>query len=540
MATSRLKGSERSALPDARAIGPADQHERLEVSVIVRPQARDVLEEQVSRLAQADRSAGPLSREAFAAAHGASTTDLAAVKAFALLHGLSVVQEHAARRTVVLSGTVAQFNQAFGVELKRYEYPGGTYRGREGVIQIPEELGSIIEAVLGLDNRRQAQPHFRIRTPRRRRSKSSPSRPSSAARASAAAVSYVPTQLASLYDFPQRTAQGECVAIIELGGGFRPQDLATYFAGLGVVAPAVTAVSVDHGTNQPTGDPNGPDGEVMLDIEVVGAVAAGASIAVYFAPNTDAGFLDAVTTAMHDTVRKPSVISISWGGPESSWTAQAMTAMDQAFQVAAVLGITVCVASGDGGSSDGASGSAAHVDFPASSPFALGCGGTSLRATRNQIASEVVWNDGSTGGAGGGGVSAFFPVPSWQQGLAATASAGGRSALSGRGVPDVAGDADPQTGYEVRIDGTNTVIGGTSAVAPLWAGLVALANALNGRAAGYLNPLLYAHATALHDITQGNNGAFEASVGWDACTGLGSPIGQEVAKVMIAPTTLEE
>lgn len=523
MAGRQLRGSEKRALPNARAIGPADQQERLEVSVIVRPQAPEALDAQVSRLARADRSVGPLSRADFAAAHGASATDLAAVKAFAQLHGLCVVQEHAARRTVVLSGTVAQFSQAFGVELMRYEYPGGTYRGREGVIQIPEELDPIIEAVLGLDNRPQARPHFRMRAPRRR---------GGSPRAAAAAVSYPPTRLAALYDFPQRTAQGECVAIIELGGGFRPQDLETYFAGLGVAAPAVTAVSVDHGANQPTGNPNGPDGEVMLDIEVVGAVAAGASIAVYFAPNTDAGFLDAVTTAMHDTVRKPAVISISWGGPESSWTSQAMTAMDQAFQAAAALGITVCVASGDGGSSDGVSGSAAHVDFPASSPFALACGGTSLRATRNQIASEVVWNDASTGGgAGGGGVSAFFPVPGWQQGLAATTSSGAQSALAGRGVPNVAGDADPQTGYSVRIDGTDTVIGGTSAVAPLWAGLVALANALNGRAAGYLNPLLYANPTALHDITQGDNGAFAASVGWDACTGLGSPIGQQVAKV---------
>ncbi len=532
MARRPLKGSERTARPDARAIGPADQDERLEVSVIVRPQAPEALEDQVSHLARGDRSGGPLSREAFAAAHGASAADLTAVKAFAHSHGLGVVQEHAARRTVVLSGTVAQFNEAFGVELKRYEYAGGTYRGREGVIQIPEELAAVIEAVLGLDNRPQARPHFRVRAPRRRGgSKSSPQHTS--VRASSPAVSYLPTRIASLYDFPQGGAQGECVAIIELGGGFRPQDLEVYFAGLGMAAPTVTAVSVDHGANQPTGNPDGPDGEVMLDIEVVGAVASGASIAVYFAPNTDAGFLDAVTTAVHDTVRKPSVVSISWGGPESSWTSQAMTAMDEAFQAAAALGITVCAASGDGGSSDGVAGGAPQVDFPASSPFALGCGGTSLRATRNQITSEVVWNDESTsGGAGGGGVSAFFPVPSWQQGLAATTSAGSRSALSGRGVPDVAGDADPQTGYDVRIDGTDTVIGGTSAVAPLWAGLVARANALNGRAAGYVNPTLYAHPTALRDITQGNNGAFEAVAGWDACTGLGSPIGQQIAAIV--------
>src|SRR5487761_598338 len=119
----------------------------------------------------------------------------------------------------------------------------------------------------------------------------------------------------------------------------------------------------------------------MLDIEVAGAIAPAAAIAVYFAPNTDAGFLDAVTTAIHDDVRKPSVISISWGGPESTWTQQAMSAIDQAFQAAATLGITVCVAAGDSGSTDGVSDGSNHVDFPASSSGVLACGGTSLRAS---------------------------------------------------------------------------------------------------------------------------------------------------------------
>jgi kumamolisin len=280
---------------------------------------------------------------------------------------------------------------------------------------------------------------------------------------------------------------------------------------------------VDQGTNAPTGSANGPDGEVMLDIEVVGSIAPGANIAVYFSPNTDAGFLDAVTTAIHDTTNKPSVISISWGGPESSWTAQAMTAMDEAFQAATTLGITVCIASGDNGSTDGASGN--NVDFPASSPHALGCGGTSLHATATTITTEVVWNDGSSGGASGGGVSNFFPVPSWQQDIKVTDSTGTSVALTMRGVPDVAGDADPDTGYNVRIDGTNTVIGGTSAVAPLWAALIARINQLNKTPAGLLNPLLYGNPKALRDITQGNNGGFNAVTGWDACTGLGSPNG---------------
>jgi kumamolisin len=476
----------------------------------------------VAALATGNRTGGYLTREEFAARHGAEPRDLAAVRAFATAHGLAVVEENAARRTVVLSGTVAQFSAAFAVQLQQFEHPEGTYRGRIGAIYLPKELDGVIEAVLGLDNRPQASPHFRIRRNRRRSKKTA---------AAAASVSYTPLQVASLYDFPAASGNGQCVAIIELGGGFRPADLSTYFAGLKLGTPNVFAVSVDQGKNAPTGNANGPDGEVMLDIEVVGSIAPGANIAVYFAPNTDAGFLDAVTSAIHDTTNKPSVISISWGSAESTWTTQAMTAMDDAFQAAASLGVTVCVASGDNGSNDGVSDGKDHVDFPASSPHALACGGTRLKTSKNAIKSEVVWNEGVSGGASGGGVSNVFATPSWQKGIKATHADGISVALAKRGVPDVAGDADPGTGYDVRIDGSNTVIGGTSAVAPLWAGLITRINASTGTPAGYWNPDLYKSPQALRDITQGNNGDFEATKGWDACTGLGSPNGQALLGV---------
>jgi kumamolisin len=296
-------------------------------------------------------------------------------------------------------------------------------------------------------------------------------------------------------------------------------------------------VSVDHGKNAPTGSADGADGEVMLDIEVAGSVAPAATIAVYFAPNTDAGFIDAVTSAIHDTINKPSIVSISWGSAESTWTAQAMTAMDDAFQAAASMGITVCVASGDNGSNDDVGGSADHVDFPASSPFALGCGGTSLRASKNVISSELVWNDGSGGGATGGGISNFFPSVPWQAGISAKRSSGKSTPLKNRGVPDVAGNADPETGYAVRIDGTDTVIGGTSAVAPLWAGLIARINQSVGAPLGYLNADLYKNRQALHDITQGNNGDFAAAPGWDGCTGLGSPNGKVLLSILKSTAT---
>ena len=187
----------------------------------------------------------------------------------------------------------------------------------------------------------------------------------------------------------------------------------------------------------------------------------------------------------------------------------------------------MCVAAGDNGSSDGVNDGTNHVDFPASSPYALACGGTNLQSSGGSIVKEVVWNDGANGGATGGGVSSYFPVPPWQEGLKSNLGT-----LQNRGVPDVCGDADPASGYDIRVDGSTAVFGGTSAVAPLWAALIALINSAKGTPAGYLNPTLYKNPDALHDITQGNNGAFSASRGWDACTGLGSPDGNKVAGVV--------
>jgi len=512
MANVPLAGSERALPPGAQALRAADPQERLEVSVILRPRAREQLQARLAALHAATRRGmrpRPLSPEAFAQRHGASSADMRAVRRFAARHGLAVVAASAARRTLMLSGTVAQFNAAFAVELQYFEHAQGSFRGRSGPLQVPEELQEVITAVLGLDNRPQARAHFRVLR-------------------QAALQTFTPPQVAALYGYPPATGAGQCIALIELGGGYRPADLATYFSALGLSAPQVTAVSVDHATNRPAGGSDGPDGEVMLDIEVAGAIAPDAQLVVYFAPNTDAGFLDAVTTAVHDTTRRPGILSISWGGAESSWTQQAMSAMDEALQAAAAMGISVCIAAGDNGSSDGVTDGALHVDFPASSPHALACGGTRLTAAgADAIASEVVWNDGTQGGASGGGVSQVFALPPWQQGLTADRQ-GQLVTLPMRGVPDVAGDADPATGYQVRVDGTDLVIGGTSAVAPLWAALIARVSQSTGRSPGFWNPQLYATPGTLRDITQGDNGAYEATAGWDACTGLGSPNGAKL------------
>jgi kumamolisin len=298
--------------------------------------------------------------------------------------------------------------------------------------------------------------------------------------------------------------------------------------------PQVFAVSVDGGTNAPDANPQGDDGEVMLDIEVAGAVANGASIAVYFAPTSDRGFIDAVNAAIFDRVHRPSVISISWGLAESGWTQQAMTAMDQAFQSAAAMGITVFCASGDDGSRDRVNDRRAHADFPASSPHVVACGGTRLESVASTITSEVVWNDSN--GATGGGISDFFGLPDYQAGALVPRSANGDGRV-GRGVPDIAGDAAPESGYAVRVDGTDLVFGGTSAVAPLWAGLTALINQQLVDPVGFVNPILYeqliVEADVTRDITSGANGAYRADSGWDACTGLGTPNGENWLAALI-------
>lgn len=521
-----LIGSERETLADARLVGPMDPQERVEVAVYLRAPVASNLADQIN--AQVQQKRPTLTREEFRATQSASPDDIAKVEQFARDHKLTVVSMDPVRRRIVLAGNAAAMSAAFATELQQYERSGITFRGRTGPVYVPEELEPIVVGVFGLDNRPQARSHAQRYNPK-----------THVAQTTANSTSYTPRQIAQLYDFPAGiTGTGQCIALIELGGGYKDNDLQTYFQRLGLPAPMVVSVSVDGGQNTPAGDPNSADGEVDLDIEVAGAVASGARIAVYFAPNTDQGFLDAVTQATHDTTNAPSVISISWGSAESSWTAQAIQVMDQAFQSAVALGVTVCCAAGDRGSSDGVSDGKAHVDFPASSSYALGCGGTRLEAANNAVTSETVWNEGSAS-ATGGGVSDVFGLPSWQQNAHIPVSVNNQRV--GRGVPDVAADADPQTGYQIHVDGQDVVFGGTSAVAPLWAGLIALVNQQRGKPLGYVNPLLYQNYTqlvqmqALRDVTSGNNGSYSAGPGWDACTGLGTPNG---AKLLTALTAL--
>ena len=526
-----LPGSEKKPFVLAAGEKPAPAGTKIIVSVIVRRKAE---------LKVANRSGKErLTHAQYRARHGADPAAVKLVRAFAKEYSLTVAPDTPGpeRRAVKLIGTVAAMQKAFGVTLMNKTVDGEIYRVREGSITLPAELVGPVQAVLGLDNRPQAHPHFRVFGQTGDLSANIAQAGGFAHPHASGNGSFTPPQVAALYQFPPNaSAAGQTIGIIELGGGYRTADITAYFKSIGVKAPKISAVLVDGGKNSPS-NANSADGEVMLDIEVAASVAPGANIVVYFTPNTDQGFIDAIATAVHDTKNKPSVISISWGGPESQWTAQSMKALDAACQSAAALGITITAAAGDNGSTDNLTDGKNHVDFPASSPHVLGCGGTKLQGSGANISSEVVWNELTNDeGATGGGVSNFFPLPTWQ---ASSGVPKPTNPAGGRGVPDVAGDADPTSGYVIRVDGKGMVIGGTSAVAPLWAGLIAVANATNGKNAGFIQPAIYSAKgkAAFRDITSGTNYSgspvgFKAGPGWDACTGLGSPIGAKVVTVV--------
>ncbi len=550
--------SQRDPVPGARRVADIAPDEEIQLSIIVRrkPGGRD----KALRAATATQTE-PMSerRRRLAEESGADQADLDRVTHYLTGAGMQVESADAATRTVTVSATAAQASAAFGVSLGRYQTDEFSYRGREGSVHLPADLVAVVDAVLGLDNRPQARAYLK-----RGEAIDDRELPDPATRATALlpaitaqeAAAHNPRpapqpmwtkQVASLYAFPGNLdGRGQTIAILELGGGFRPAELATYFERAGTSAPTVEAVEVS-AKNNPGVDTDS-DGEVMLDIEVSGTIAHGAHIAVYFGAPDDRGFHGALSAAVHDTQRSPSVISISWGGPADSWTAQARKTFDEVLIDAAALGITVLAAAGDHGAGDATHDGKAHVDYPASSEYMIGCGGTTLFNDNGQP-SEVVWNDGD-GWATGGGISDIYPQPRWQD-VPLPPSVNGNG-HPGRGVPDVAGNADNASGYIVLFDGHWEPVGGTSAVAPLYAGLTALINQALGHPVQALLQTLYAmsaaeKASVFRDITTGDNSVpkssfgpavtgYEATEGWDACTGLGSINGTALLQLLHSGT----
>jgi kumamolisin len=496
-----LAGSLRPASEKLNSLGRVSNDEVICVSVYLNPRT-DLRDTIVAHDIAQGRTALRRARQSEHA------DDFAAISSFAAEAGLDVIVIDAPRRLVKLQGPVPALEQAFGTELHRVEVDGKVCRARTGALHLPVEIADRVVAVLGLDTRPIATPKI---VPHR---------------GAVQPIGFLPSEVAAFYGLDDADASGQCIGIIELGGGYTDADNQAAFGTMKIPVPSIVAVGVDGADNAPN-DGSGDDGEVALDIQVVGGVARGGKIVVYFAPNTSQGFVDATTQAVHDEDNKPSAISISWGSPEEGWSGQAIAAMSAAFSDAAILHVTVTAASGDSLATDGVTDGKPHVDYPASDPAVLGCGGTRITATEKTISDETVWK--SNGGGTGGGVSALFAKPAHQ---AESEVPQPSVKKGGRGVPDVAGDADPDSGYRIVTGGQTGLIGGTSAVAPLWAGIAAVLNGARGTPVGDMHILLYATPSALKDIVAGDNKSgtigYEAAKGWDPCTGLGSPDGAKL------------
>jgi kumamolisin len=542
-----LEGSDRFPLAGAVQSGAPTGSEIVKLSVYLRPRELSPnipTPEEMGEIPPQLRSyATPAQIDAI---FSADPAELERVAAYAASKGLEVVRKNLATRTIQLQGPATAAVAAFPTQLADYEHASGRYRGRSGPIYVPAEFDGVIENIFGFDNRPVGVPNLRRGGP-------------IASRAITRRNAYFPPQVAQLYNFPQQqNGSGQCIGILVLNGtlgatgivapgGYSMAALQNYFQNtLKMNLPQITDVVVHGPGNSPNpNDPNDVSDEVMLDIQIAGSCAPGARLVMYFTEFTEQGWVDAITTAVHDTQNNPTVLTISYGNPEDVgnrglWTTAAIQAVNQAFQIASYKGITVCCAAGDQGSSDldpsQADGNN-HVDFPASSPYVLSCGGTRLESANGVITRETVWNN-NPASATGGGVSALFPMPDYQRFVTVPRSADPGHRI-GRAVPDVSGLADPDTGVLImNVDGTPEPqpVGGTSMTAPLWAALVARINQALGVPLGFLNPILYKYCASgvLRDITIGDNGAYAAGPGYDAVTGLGSIDGARLLAALVA------
>jgi kumamolisin len=539
-----LPGTAPAPLRDAvRRSEAPDLGQRITVTVVVRSR---VGEDALAEALDAVRKRLPherafLGHEEHARRFGSLQEDLDAVQAFAAEHGLEVVEVSPERHVVVLAGPLAAFARAFGVRFHLFDHPARPFRSHEGAVTIPRELRGIVEDVIGLDDRPLEHP------------RAAAGEAAAAAEALTALVHTDPRTIAKYYQFPEGvTGAGQCVAILQFGGGYYPSDMDAYFRLRGIKLPQMEIVELDGQTNQPGSpeairayavklglipsglalpDPDtSPDSasfwatvECTMDLQILGTVAPEARFVTYLAPGTPQGKYNAFSRAIYDSKRSPSVINCSWGSCENQTPQSLLRSLDKLFQEAAVKGVTICASAGDSGDGSSKCGGPS-VNCPADSPYVLACGGSSVAA---DLSRETSWYEVISGFAmsGGGGYSAAYAMPDWQK--EAGIGAGAAGGQSGRALPDVAAKADVLKGYDVVVAGLDIPMGGSSAAAPMWAGLAALINQKLGRPVGYLTPHLYSpsFAKAVRDITESGGGSCKTGPGWDVCTGLGSPVG---------------
>jgi len=435
--------------------------------------------------------------------------------AFAADHGLKLGPLRAGRRSVRLHGDARAMRAAFGADLRLYG-DGKPFRGRVGSLETPTDLAPWVRAVLGFEGSAAARG-------RGLRAQSDPTD----------GLGLWPREMAALYGLPgDAHADGQCIGVIAPSGGYQASDLDQAAALIGRASGPVT---VRGGVLPAFGQSPGADLELALDLQVLADIARGARLAVYPIPNSIERLPDAIHTALFDATLRPQVLSLSWSSAEAVWPADLVAVMQATLADAVRLRVSVVAAAGDDLATGGLGDGLANLHYPASSPYALACGGTRLTLSDDgaAIIDEVVWNDGLTGRGTGGGVSALFDRPVYQAGLAVPPSVNpGAPSRDARGAPDVSAAASSLPGYSIILDGRRSGQAGTSAATPLWAGLIAIANAQRETPLGLPHPALYAAPAMCRGVVSGDNRfggvGYQAGPGWNACAGLGAPRAAEV------------
>jgi len=468
-----------------------------------------------------------LTPDEFAQRFGPTAEDYAAVAGFARRRGLTVTGTHPNRLVLDVAGSASAVERALGVHLGRYRSPQGRlFRAPDSEPSVPVALADRLAGVVGLDT-------LAVRRPRLRRALGP-------ADGSGRGGGLTPADVRRAYSLSGgATGAGQSIALFELDG-YDPADIAVYRSTYGLPSVPLSNILIDGASGASGADA----GEVTLDIELAQALAPNLSrILVYETPNvTDANILDGYNRIATDNLAKQ--VSTSWGAPESQESRALLNGENAAFQQMAAQGQSMFSATGDNGAYD--DGLSPSVDDPGSQPYVTSVGGTTLTSgAGGAYESETTWSDATDtsvstlGSGGGGGFSMIWPVPDYQAGL--------QTRPTGRSVPDVALNGDPQTGYSIYYKGAWQVYGGTSTGGPLWAGFTALVNSRRAASGlgpvGFLNPPLYqigasaAYPGDFHDITRGDNLFYPARTGYDNATGLGTPVGDALLNTLAGGLT---
>jgi kumamolisin len=529
-----LAGSNRAEPEGAVYVGEVDPEQPILITVYLKRRSPDkFLPGSTGDLARLSR---PITRRALAAQRGRTHARAAArIRKAAKSYGLAVRDIDLVQRTVTLVGPARLMTRIFDATLRVYDDGHRRFRARVGQLRVPKEIAPWTRAILGFDQRpMMARPVTRLQ----------------ALAGAADGPGLWPTQIASLYEIPlDRDVSSVCVGIIAPAGGYLDTDLKAALQKMGRDAPVVVNKSVVvAGPSVPQDDPPAPeqintfgggtaaDQEIALDLQILASLLPKARIVVYFAGNSTQNLVGAINKALFDDENRPQVLSVSWGSAEKFWPPSVRDAMQGVLADAKRLHVSVVFAAGDELATGGLTDGNAHVWFPASSPYALSCGGTlpTVAADGRTVGAEVVWKEGLAGT--GGGISDCFPVPEYQSNLALPHSVndGGMR----RGVPDVAGAAASIPGYRIVLNGAEVAKDGTSAVAPLWAAMIAIANAQRDTPLGFVNSTLYSNPSWFRQITTGDNRVggkgYSAGPGWNACTGLGVPRGGDIIAALAA------